>query len=275
MRKTVHPKLHVSPGMYRSSYKRDYQWCEAYLPPREEDIQKLQIADAQLKAKEFAVPQEEQAMTFSDSVVWQRRKGIPAPSTKASSGADDTGEGYLPKYYPATELAAIQAEASERPRALAELGNEPSCCQHLPAAAQTAGTAGMFLRKQKLIPVWPTYWQFAMETSRARQHDAQQNKNMSLSSSALLEEYFDLDWRSTYDTDFQRWPGAHGGHCTANKSISHIFPEDENLSQNWVSEYKDNYSVFSQRLDQSSPVPAVGLCTVLSFGEGTAIDTAQ
>ncbi|KFR04518.1 hypothetical protein Y956_09976, partial [Nipponia nippon] len=245
----------VSPGMYRSLYKRDYQWCKEYKPPNEEDTQ---IADSQLKAKEFAVPQEEWAMTYSDSVAWQGREIIPALSIKASGRADDAGgrrpegstsnpkalqqrkhftsvlpiaESYLPKYYPATELAATQAEKSERLQALAELENELSYCQQLPAAAQTAGTAGTLLRTQKLAPGWATYQQFTLETCQARQHDAQQNRSMILGSSVLVEECFDLDWRSTYNTDFQRWPGAHGGYCKANRSLSHIFPEDEHLNQ--------------------------------------------
>ncbi|KFM01761.1 hypothetical protein AS27_01903, partial [Aptenodytes forsteri] len=255
MRKTAHSKLPVSPGMYRSLYRRDYRWCKEYKPPSEEDVQ---IADSQLKAKEFAVPREERAMTYSDSIVWQGREVIPAPSIKASSHADDAGgrkpegsasgpkalqqrkhftsvlpvaESYLPKYYPATELAATQAEKSERPQALAEPENELSYCQRLPAAAQTAGTAGMLLRRQKLAPGWATYQQFTLETRQARQHDAQQNRSMILGSSVLVEECFDLDWRSTYNTDFQCWPGAHGGYCRANKSLSHIFPEDEHLNQ--------------------------------------------
>ncbi|XP_042664378.1 uncharacterized protein LOC116960304 [Tyto alba] len=128
-------ELTVSPGMYRSLYKRDYRWCEEYKPPNEEDVQKLQIADSQLKAKEFAIPQEEQAMTYSDNVVGERRGVIPAPIIKASSCAADAGgrkpegsayspkalqqrkhftsvlpvaESYLPKYYPDTELAATR-----------------------------------------------------------------------------------------------------------------------------------------------------------------------
>ncbi|KAF1554414.1 hypothetical protein FQV20_0014476, partial [Eudyptula albosignata] len=211
----------------------------------------------QLKAKEFAVPREERAMTYSDSVVWQGREVIPAPSIKASSHADDAGgrkpegsasgpkalqqrkhftsalpiaESYLPKYYPATELAATQAEKSERPQALAEPENELSYCQRLPAAAQTAGTAGTLLHRQKLTPGWATYQQFTLETCQARQHDAQQNRSMILGSSVLVEECFDLDWRSTYNTDFQCWLGAHGGYCRANKNLSHIFPEDEHLN---------------------------------------------
>ena len=108
-------------------------------------------------------------MTYSYSVFWQGREVIPAPSIKTSSHADDTGgrkaegrtsspkalrkrknftsvlpaaESYLPKCYPTTELAATQAEKSERPPALAEPESELSSCQRLPAAAQTAGTAG-------------------------------------------------------------------------------------------------------------------------------------
>ncbi|KFV59285.1 hypothetical protein N328_09061, partial [Gavia stellata] len=267
MRKTAHSKLPVSPGMYRSLYKRGYRWCEEYKPPNEEDVQKLWIADSRLKAKEFAVPQEEWAMTHSNSVVWQGREVIPALSTKASSLADDTGgrkpehsasvpkvlhhrkhftsvlpvaESYLPKHYPATELAATQAEKSERPQALTEPENKLSYCQHLPAAAQTAGTAGTLLRRQKLAPGWASYQQFTLETCQARQHDAQQNRNTILGSSILVEDHcldslslecFDLYWRSTYNTDFQCWPGTHGGYYRANKSLSHIFPEDEHLNQ--------------------------------------------
>ncbi|KFQ85309.1 hypothetical protein N337_01458, partial [Phoenicopterus ruber ruber] len=256
MRKTAHSKLPVSPGMYRSSYKRDYRWCEEYKLPSEEDMQKLRIADSQLKAKEFAVPREKPAMTYSDSVVWEGREATPAPSI--SSRADGAGgrkpeggtsgpeavqqrkhftsvlpvaESYLPKYHPATELAATQAEKLERLQALPELENELSYCQCPPAAAQTAGTAGVLLHRQKLTPGWATYQQFTLETCRARQQDAQQNRSLNLGSSVVAEECFDLDWRSTYNTDFQRWPGAHGGYCRANKNPSHIFPEDEHLNQ--------------------------------------------
>lgn len=108
-------------------------------------------------------------MIYSDSVVWERRQVIPAPSRKASSCATGAGgrqaegsasspkalqqrqhftsalpraENYLPKYNPATKLAATQAEKSERLRALAERESELSYCQRLPAAAQTTGTAG-------------------------------------------------------------------------------------------------------------------------------------
>ncbi|XP_029863788.1 uncharacterized protein LOC115338888 [Aquila chrysaetos chrysaetos] len=302
-RKTVHSKPPVSPDMYRSLYKRDYPWCKQYKPPNKEDMQKLQIADSQLKAKEFAVPCEERAMIYSDSVVRERRQVIPAPSRKASSRASDAGgrqaegsasslkalqqrkhftsalpsaESYLPKYYSATKPAATQAEKLERLQALAERENELSYCQRLPAAAQTTGTAGMFLRRQKLAPGWVTYQQFTQEMYQTRQHDAQQNRNMVLGSSVFVEECFDFDWRSTYKTDFQRWPGACGGYCRANKSLSHIFPEDEHLNQNrWVSEYKDSYSISLQRLNWSSQIPAVGLHSGLSPRKRTAMDTAH
>lgn len=115
-------------------------------------------------------------MTYSDSVVGERREVVPAPSIKASSRADNAGgrkpEGsasgpkalqqrkhftsvlpvarsYLPKYYPATELAATQAEKSGRLQALAEPQNELSYCQRLPTAAQTAGTAGNPPRRRR------------------------------------------------------------------------------------------------------------------------------
>ncbi|KFV12882.1 hypothetical protein N339_05188, partial [Pterocles gutturalis] len=255
MRKTVHSKLPVSLGMYRSSYKRDYRWREDYKPLNKED---MQIADSQLKAKEFAVPQEERPMTYSDNVAWQGREVVPAPSIKASVCADGAGgrkpggsasgpkalqqrqhftsalpaaESYLPKYYPATKLPPTQAEKWERLHALAEPENELSYCQHLPAAAQTAGTAGMLLHRQKLTPTWGTYREFILESCRARQRDTQQNRSTNLGSSVLGEECFDLDWTSTYNTDFQRWPGAHGGYCRANKNITHVFPKDGHFNQ--------------------------------------------
>ncbi|KFP86179.1 hypothetical protein N311_00933, partial [Apaloderma vittatum] len=232
----------VSPGMYRSSYKRDYRWCEE--PLSEEAMQ--------LKAKEFTVPQEKQVMSYSDFIVGKGREMVPAPSIKASSHDDAEGrkpdgdtfypealqqrkrftsvlpiaETYPPKYYSATELAATQAEKLERLRALAELENELSYCQRLPAAAQTAGTAEMLLQRQKLVPCWATYKQFTMETCQAMQHDVQQNKRKFLGSSVLKEECFDHDWISTYNTDFQQWPGARGTHRRT-ESPSHIFPKDE------------------------------------------------
>ncbi|GAB0187981.1 hypothetical protein GRJ2_001263400 [Grus japonensis] len=271
-RKTAHSKLPVSPGMYRSLYKRDYRWCEEYEPPNEEDVQKLQIADSQLKAKEFAIPREERAMTYSDSVVRERRELIPALSIKASSCADGAGgrkpegstsgpkalqqrkhftsalpvaESCLPKYYPATELAATQAEKSGRLRALAEPENELSYCQHLPAAAQTAGTAGMLLCRQKLAPGWATYRQFTLEMCRARQRDAQQNRSMIMDSSVLMEG---------------QWMEA---------------VVDVLCRNRWVSEYKDNYSIFLRRLNRSSQTPSAELCSGLSSEKGIAMDTAQ
>ncbi|KFV20145.1 hypothetical protein N340_06381, partial [Tauraco erythrolophus] len=255
MRRTACLKPPVLPGMYRSLYKKDYQWYEEHKPLNEEDTQ---IADSQLKAKEFAIPQEEQAMTCSDSIAWRGRGVIPAPSIKASRHADDTGgrkpegnasspkalqqrkrftsvlpvaESDLPKYYPATELEATQAEKSERPWALPEPENELSYCQHPPAAAQTAGTAGMLLRRQRLALDRAAYKQFVLETCRATQRDARQNRSMILGSSVLVEECFDRDWRSTYNTDFQHWQGAHGGYCRGNKNLSHVFTKDEHLNQ--------------------------------------------
>ncbi|KFO92949.1 hypothetical protein N320_07003, partial [Buceros rhinoceros silvestris] len=231
----------VSMGMYRSLYKRDYRWGEDYKPPSKEDMK--------LKAKEFAVPQTEQGMTYSNGIVGERRV-IPALSIKPSSRADDAGgrkaegstsgpkalqqrnsftsvlpvaESYQPKYYPATE----QAEKSERLRALAEPENELSYCQRLPAAAQTAGTAGILLRRQKMAPGWITHQQFNRGMHQARLREAQQNRSIMLGSSVLADgECFDLDGRSTYNTDFQHRPGARGGYCRAKKSLSHIFPEE-------------------------------------------------
>lgn len=124
-------------------------------------LQKLQVVDAQLKAKEFAVPQERPVIPYSDSIVRQRREVIPALSMEAISHADGAGgrmpdssrafqqgkhfasllpaaESYLPKHYTASQLA----EKAERLQALGELENELSCCQHLPVAAQAAGTTG-------------------------------------------------------------------------------------------------------------------------------------
>ncbi|KAM9027563.1 uncharacterized protein PRD47_008204 [Ara ararauna] len=188
-----HSKPPVSLGMYKSLYKKDYQWCEEYKLPS--DMQKLQVADAQLKAKEFAVPQEKPVIPYSDSIVRQRREVIPAPSIETISHADGAGgrvpassralqqgkhfasllpaaESYLPKHYPASQLA----EKAERLQALNELDNELSYCQHLPGAAQAARTAGMLLPRQKLVLAWATYQQFILDTSRESQNNGLQIK---------------------------------------------------------------------------------------------------
>ncbi|KFP30768.1 hypothetical protein N325_05671, partial [Colius striatus] len=228
--RAVHSKLPVSPDMYRSSYKRDYQWCEEHQPRSEEDMK--------LKAKEFAVPQEEEVVPYTADGDAGGRKPEGSPSSpkaleqrKHFTSVLPDAESYLPKCYPATELAATQREELERLQALSEPEKQLSFCQHIPAAAETAGTAGMLLCRQKLVPSWASYQQFAMETCRAGQHDAQQNRSTMLGSSALVEGCCDFDWRTTYNTHFQRWPGAHDGYCRANKNISHVFPEDEHLNQ--------------------------------------------
>ncbi|XP_071609293.1 uncharacterized protein [Heliangelus exortis] len=261
-RERAHGKLRVSPGMYRTSYKRDYQWCEEYKAPSQEDIEKLRIADSQLKAKEFAMPQEEQ-MTYRDLMMGERGK--------ASSRADDGGERCLTRYYPATQLAATRAETWERPQDFIQLDNELPCCQHLPAAAETAGPAGMCLCPKNLVPQWATYQQFSVDTFWRRQREAQQNKNMTGGSSVFGGDSFDPDWRSTYNTDFHPWPGVHGGSCKGNWGPTHVFPENPHLNQNWISEYKDNYSIFLRRVNRPSQVPAVGP----SMGKGPLMDTTQ
>lgn len=112
-------------------------------------------------------------MAYSNGMVGERRV-IPAPSIEPSSRAGGAGgrkgegsasgpkalqqrksftsvlpvaENYQPKFYPATE----QAEKSERLRPLAEPENELSYCQRLPAAAQTAGTAGKPPGRRRLL----------------------------------------------------------------------------------------------------------------------------
>lgn len=45
----------------------------------------------------------------------------------------------------------------------------------------------MLLHRQKLDPTWGTYQHFMLETGRAKQEEAQQNKNMFLGSSVLAE----------------------------------------------------------------------------------------
>ncbi|KFP45349.1 hypothetical protein N324_01543, partial [Chlamydotis macqueenii] len=219
MRKTAHSKPLVPPGMCRSLYKRDYWWCEEYKPPNEED-------SSQLKAKEFAIPQEGWVVTYSGSILWQGREVIPALRTFSPTSVFPVTEGYLPKYHPATKLAVALAEVSER----LEAGAEPE--KRLPAAVQTAGTAETFLHRQKLTLGWTTYQQFTLEMCRARQHGWNYLPEESFSYlDCLSVDCFDLDWRSTYNTNFQHWPGAHSGCCRENKGLSYIFPEDEHLNQ--------------------------------------------
>lgn len=45
----------------------------------------------------------------------------------------------------------------------------------------------MLLYRQKLDPTWGTYQHFMLETGQALRDEAQQNKNVALSSSVLVE----------------------------------------------------------------------------------------
>ncbi|XP_021250364.1 uncharacterized protein LOC110397825 isoform X3 [Numida meleagris] len=260
MRKPVHSKPPVSLGMYRSMHKKDYTWQEEIKPPTEEDIQKL-------RANEFAVPQEPRAMTYYDKAVGE--------------GREVTQKSHAPRCYSTPELTASQAERLERPWTLSGLEKDLSSSQHLQAAAGGPSAAGMLLYRQKLDPTFGTYQHFMLETGQALQHEAQQNKNMALRSSVLVEDCFNLDRSSTYSTDFQRQPAAYSGCCTANKNVSHVFTEDQHFHQNrWVSEYKDNYSIHLHRLNWASQGPAAELHSALkpqgpSSQSEVAPDTAQ
>ncbi|XP_010212941.1 PREDICTED: uncharacterized protein LOC104567786 [Tinamus guttatus] len=295
--------------MYRSLYTADYGCQQEQQPPSEERLeccvisyltvspftydfflQKLKLADSQLKAKEFAVPQGQRLMNYWDHVVREGKEVTSSPCSEANRHSDDMPEkqeeSYLPKYQSVTEERAAQKEKLERPQALTKPEKELSYSQCPPAAVQTPGTEGMLLRKQKLAEGWATYQQFILETCRARQFKAQENRSMVLGSSILGEECFDCDHRSTYKTDFQPLLGARGGYCKANRTFSHIFTEDECFNQNyWVSEYEDNYSIFLNRLTRSPQIPAVGMCSaikpvphlphMLSSQDVIAVDTAQ
>ncbi|XP_052539006.1 uncharacterized protein LOC128080659 [Tympanuchus pallidicinctus] len=264
MRKPVHSKPPVSLGMYRSMYKKEYKWHEENKPPTEEDVKKL-------RAKEFAVPQEPQAMPYYDKALGE---GRDVTQSEKEEGTDlspsvlqqaheeqrkhfssdlPLAESCAPKQYLTTELAATQVDRPERPQALSGQENELSSSQHLQAAAGGPGATGMLLYRQKLDPTWGTYQHFMLETGQALRDEAQQNKNVALSSSVSVEECCGHDRRSTYSTDFQHQPAACTGSCIANKNLSHIFTEDERFHQNhWVSEYKDNYSIYLQKLNWAS-----------------------
>ncbi|XP_031444047.1 uncharacterized protein LOC116225692 [Phasianus colchicus] len=264
MRKPVHSKPPVSLGMYTSMYKKEYKWPEESKPPTEEDVKKL-------RAKEFAVPQEPQAMPYYDKALREGREvkqiekqeGITlSPSVLQQAheeqrkhfGSDlPLAEGHAPKPYLTTELTATQADRPERPQAPSGLEKGLSSSQHLQAVGGGPGATGMLLYRQKLDPTWGTYQHFMLEAGQALQDEAQQNKNVALASSVLVKEYFDHDQRSTYSTDFQHQPAAYTGSCIANKNLSHIFTEAERFHQNrWVSEYKDNYSISLQKLNWAS-----------------------
>ncbi|XP_021250363.1 uncharacterized protein LOC110397825 isoform X2 [Numida meleagris] len=278
--------------MYRSMHKKDYTWQEEIKPPTEEDIQKL-------RANEFAVPQEPRAMTYYDKAVGEGREvtqsekqeGIALSPRVLQQAYEEQrkhfssdlplAESHAPRCYSTPELTASQAERLERPWTLSGLEKDLSSSQHLQAAAGGPSAAGMLLYRQKLDPTFGTYQHFMLETGQALQHEAQQNKNMALRSSVLVEDCFNLDRSSTYSTDFQRQPAAYSGCCTANKNVSHVFTEDQHFHQNrWVSEYKDNYSIHLHRLNWASQGPAAELHSALkpqgpSSQSEVAPDTAQ
>ncbi|OXB78783.1 UNVERIFIED_CONTAM: hypothetical protein H355_011801, partial [Colinus virginianus] len=184
--------------MYRSVYKKDYTWHEDSKTLTEEDVQKL-------RAKEFAVPQEPREMMYYDRAVGEGRdvsqsekqEGTVLSPRVLQQACEEQrkhlnsdlplAERHAPKHYPDTELTATQVDRPERPWALKRLEKELSSSQNLQAAAGGPGTAGMLLHRQKLDPTWGTYQHFMLETGQALQHEAQQNKNMALGSSVLVE----------------------------------------------------------------------------------------
>lgn len=113
-----------------------------------------------LRAKEFAVPQEPQAMPYYDKALGEGRdvtqsekqEGIDlSPSVlqqaheeqrKHFSSDLPLAESRAPKQYLTTELTATQADRPERPEALSGLEKELSSSQHLQAAVGGPGATG-------------------------------------------------------------------------------------------------------------------------------------
>nr|XP_025041404.1 uncharacterized protein LOC112546114 isoform X3 [Pelodiscus sinensis]XP_025041406.1 uncharacterized protein LOC112546114 isoform X3 [Pelodiscus sinensis] len=179
---------------------------------------------------------------------------------------------YLSKCYPHPEQAATQVDKTERTQLSIMPQGEPAASSPLffqpPEATEqcpgTEGQEGPVSNKRRPRQTWDNYQQFIRETCRARQAKAQQNRSLVLGSSVFREDCCSSDGTSTYSTDYKYWSGVHKEHCKAHKNFSKIVFEDGSLNESpWVSEYKDSYSIFLQKLNWPSPSAMSALCSAV------------
>ncbi|XP_019409036.1 PREDICTED: uncharacterized protein LOC109322422 [Crocodylus porosus] len=288
MRTLSGSKTPVSLDMYQSSYMTDYRPYGDYRQSAAHS-QKVKSVEAQQDITESAAPLEYQP---ADNTVDQRRGTTEGPCLKAANGSGDklkkshvgnssgsesfqtvqdqrkyfnstvsNAESSLPRYYSPTNHKD-KLRRTQTPSPLEKVAFYP---QSPPTTVQPSGKEepqGPALCNQEPGHSWDSYQQFIQETCRARQRTAQQNKRRILGSSIFREEHFNIDKRSTYSTDFKQWSGGYDGQCTTHRNVSNIFFQDGCHNQNpWISEYKDNYSIFLKRLNRQSHNSISGLCS--------------
>ncbi|XP_065453324.1 uncharacterized protein LOC135983818 isoform X3 [Chrysemys picta bellii] len=274
------PSMHRQPpaslDMYKSSYMMDYRPYNDYNPPIENHTQKITLAEAQLKAKEFAQPSKSQPpVMYKEDPVSQRKETAEGPHSPAAVSSDDklemghTGcsfgpesfqevqeeqrkyfntvlpnaESYLSKCYPRLEQTAAQEDKTERTQmpAMPERGaSSPSPFYPQPSATTEHcpgkdDQEGPVFYKRRQSQTWDSYQQFILETCRARQTKAQQNRSMVLGSSVFGKDCSNSEGASTYSTDYKCWSGVHNGRCKAQRNFSKIVLEDGHFNHSGIS----------------------------------------
>ncbi|CAM4554793.1 unnamed protein product [Caretta caretta] len=181
-------------------------------------------------------------------------------------------ECYLSKCYPHPEQTAAHEDKMERtqmPTMPEREASSPSPFYPQPPVTTEQGPGkddqeGPEFSKRRQSQTWDSYQQFILETCRARQTKAQQNRSMVLGSSVFGKDGSNSDGASTYSTDYKYWSRVHNGRCKAQRNFSKIVLEDGHFNQSpWVSEYKDSYSIFLQKLNWPSHHAMSALCSAV------------
>ncbi|XP_058694236.1 uncharacterized protein LOC131578931 [Poecile atricapillus] len=173
---------------------------------------------------------------------------VPKPSFPP---VPEVSKCYLPECY-SSDLTPGRVGKLE---ILAEPMHDLSCCPSIPPLS--ARTEEALVPKELPSTGLVTYQQFAQDLYLEGLHNADKYKTKNRSSSVLMRDYSDLEWKSVYKQDFEPWKGVRGALYTEEIRPSPVFPEDNRFNESrWVSEYADSYSIFLKRLDWSSPISA-------------------
>ncbi|XP_032917020.1 uncharacterized protein LOC116996983 [Catharus ustulatus] len=162
----------------------------------------------------------------------------------------------LPKcYLPQCRSSDLRPRRAGKLEILAEPMHDLSCCPPLPAPALTSESEGALALREPPSSNLLTYQQFAQDLYQERQYNADQNKHNNMSSSVLIQDSSDPDWKSVYQQDYQRRKGIPSELYTEEIRPSPVFPEENRFNEGrWVTEYADSYNIFLKRLDWSSPI---------------------
>ncbi|XP_062840125.1 uncharacterized protein LOC134299906 [Anolis carolinensis] len=248
----------VDLGMYRTLYMTDYQpYTEYYqYPPNMELSQKLKL-EAQLKEKEFARHVEEPMKYMEEPLCHDVAPPYPVTMCGKVSKVQEAPPGFqhiqvqLNNTAPAESVATHSKERERRD----QITHGDAIQDKIPLPTKI---------KEECGQNWSDYQQFLLESRRSTESQIKGIKRLSLETSVFPKDYIGCTDASTYQRDYKNWPRVRSGFSRANRNFSSPLLEDAFYKNHpWMSDYKDNYSIFLKKLHWAARNPVSSFCSAV------------